>query len=197
MRMEGRRGLSRRGIRKVSASAKTRKRLLRQPSDGYPGLQEESARFMHAGVAVQQDDPVPPARSAMMARIGQKDTAPEVAVRRVLHRLGFRFRLHRRDLPGTPDIVLVAQRIALLVHGCFWHRHLGCRFAYNPKSRVDFWRAKFDRNVVRDNEVDEALTELGWKVHVIWECETNDISALERRLLKIVAGKNGNKTPSR
>ena len=90
----------------------------------------------------------------MMARIGQKNTRPEISVRRLLHRLGFRFRLHRRDLPGTPDIVFAKRRIALLVHGCFWHRHSGCRFAYMPKSRVEFWGTKFARNVMRDREVE-------------------------------------------
>ena len=84
---------------------------------------------------------------AMMARIGQKNTAPEIAVRRALHGLGARFRLHRRDLPGTPDVVLPGRRLALLIHGCFWHRHAGCRFAYTPKSRLEFWSAKFARNV--------------------------------------------------
>jgi DNA mismatch endonuclease (patch repair protein) len=121
----------------------------------------------------------------MMARIGQRDTAPEIAVRRLLHRLGIRFRLHRRDLPGTPDIVLPGRRIAVLVHGCFWHRHAGCRFAYNPKSRVDFWQAKFDRNVARDSEVRKALSDLGWRVHVVWECETGDLAALQKRLRRL------------
>src|SRR5437867_1040953 len=125
-----------------------------------------------------QNKAVSPQRSAMMARIGQKDTAPEIFVRKLLHRLGFRFRLHRRDLPGTPDIVLAGQRVALLVHGCFWHRHPGCRFAYIPKSRTDFWSAKFARNVARDREVLEKLRALGWRAHVIWECETGDEAAL-------------------
>jgi DNA mismatch endonuclease (patch repair protein) len=123
----------------------------------------------------------------MMARIGQRNTAPEIAVRRILHSLGSRFRLHRRDLPGTPDIVLPARKLVLLVHGCFWHRHAGCRFAYTPKTRREFWKAKFDRNVARDREVQRMLTKLGWRVHVIWECDTRDPTALERRLHKILA----------
>jgi DNA mismatch endonuclease (patch repair protein) len=136
-------------------------------------------------------------RSAMMARIGQKDTAPEISVRRVLHRLGYRFRLHRRDLPGTPDIVLARRHIALLVHGCFWHRHPGCRFAYSPKSRTEFWNAKFARNVIRDHEVEQKLTTLGWHVHVIWECETGDAATLEHRLLSILSpeGKSPTERP--
>lgn len=122
----------------------------------------------------------------MMARIGPRDTAPEMAVRRSLHRLGLRFRLHRRDLPGTPDIVLPGRRIALLVHGCFWHRHANCAFAYMPKTRVDFWKTKFKRNVVRDRKVRRQLQRLGWRVHIIWECDTRDSVALESRLRKIV-----------
>jgi DNA mismatch endonuclease (patch repair protein) len=134
-----------------------------------------------------ENTPIPPERSAMMARIGQKNTAPEIAVRRALHSLGARFRLHRRDLPGTPDVVLPGRRLALLIHGCFWHRHAGCRFAYSPKSRREFWSAKFDRNVDRDHEVERALAELGWRVRVIWECETRDPMVLKRQMRKILA----------
>jgi DNA mismatch endonuclease (patch repair protein) len=123
-----------------------------------------------------------PKRSAMMARIGPRDTAPELAVRRTLHRLGYRFRLHRADLPGKPDIVLPRHRTVFLVHGCFWHRHPGCRFAYRPKSRVEFWESKFKRNVARDRKVERELREGGWTVHVVWGCETRDPLALERRL---------------
>lgn len=123
----------------------------------------------------------------MMARIGQRNTAPEIAVRRILHRLGMRFRLHRRDLPGTPDIVLPSRKIAVLVHGCFWHRHAGCPFAYTPKSRVEFWKAKFERNVARDQEVQKALTGLGWRVCVVWECETRDPATLENRLRRLIS----------
>ncbi len=122
----------------------------------------------------------------MMARIRPRDTAPEMAVRRTLHRLGLRFRLHRRDLPGTPDIVLPGRKLAILVHGCFWHRHAGCRFAYTPKSRVEFWKAKFERNVARDQEVEMALTDLGWRVCVVWECETGDRAALETKLRGLI-----------
>lgn len=122
-----------------------------------------------------------------MSRIGQKDTAPEIAVRQTLHGLGVRFRLHRRDLPGTPDVVLPGRRLALLVHGCFWHRHAGCRFAYTPKSRPEFWKTKFARNVDRDREVEVVLAELGWRVEVIWECETRDPAVLKGRLRKVLA----------
>jgi len=125
-------------------------------------------------------------RSANMARIGQRDTAPELAVRRILHRAGFRFRLHRSDLPGRPDVVLPRYRTIFLVHGCFWHRHSGCRFAYQPKSRVDFWTRKFERNVVRDREVERELRKRGWKVHVIWECETSDLIRLGKRICRLL-----------
>ncbi|MBI1314437.1 DNA mismatch endonuclease Vsr [bacterium] len=121
-------------------------------------------------------------RSWNMSRIRGKDTKPEMRVRSLLHRMGFRFRLHRRDLPGKPDIVLPAYGTVIFVHGCFWHRHPGCRFAYTPKSRIDFWQSKFRRNVERHQEVTTALRELGWRVVVIWECETTSDEQLEQRL---------------
>ena len=127
---------------------------------------------------------VDPKRSAMMARIGQRNTVPEVTVRRSLHRLGYRFRLHRRDLPGTPDIVLPRHRVAVLVHGCFWHRHPNCRFAYTPKTRLEFWSRKFEQNVERDKRTELALQDRGWAVVTIWECETADGGRLESRLRK-------------
>ena len=117
-----------------------------------------------------------------MSRIRGKDTKPEIRVRSVLHRLGYRFRLHRRDLPGKPDIVLPRYETVVFVHGCFWHRHPGCRFAYTPKTRVKFWKAKLKRNVERHQEVEEELLDLGWNVVVIWECETNDLDQLVERL---------------
>lgn len=117
-----------------------------------------------------------------MSRIRGKDTRPEMRVRSRLHRMGFRFRLHHKDLPGKPDIVLPAYRTVIFVHGCFWHRHPGCRFAYLPKSRVDFWQTKFRRNVERHEEVTTDLEELGWRVVVIWECETASEEQLEQRL---------------
>jgi DNA mismatch endonuclease (patch repair protein) len=125
---------------------------------------------------------VDPKRSANMARIGSRDTAPELAVRRALHRLGYRYRLHRPDLPGKPDVVLTRYRTIFLIHGCFWHRHAGCRFADMPKSRVEFWRRKFEGNVARDARVHTALEAGGWKVRVVWECETRDLESLDRLL---------------
>jgi DNA mismatch endonuclease (patch repair protein) len=111
-------------------------------------------------------------RSSVMSRIRGKDTRPEMLVRRTAHALGLRFRLHSAKLPGRPDLVFASRKIALFVHGCFWHRHEGCRLAYAPKSNGEFWAKKFSRNVERDREVTDALHGAGWKTAVIWECET-------------------------
>ncbi len=113
-----------------------------------------------------------------MSRIRGKDTGPEIAVRSSLHRLGFRFRLHVNDLPGRPDIVLPKYRTVIFVHGCFWHRHKGCRFAYTPKTRTAFWTAKFAENVARDALNRQSLEGLGWRVLVIWECQIERASGL-------------------
>ena len=121
-------------------------------------------------------------RSEMMAGIKGRDTGPERIVRRIAHGLGFRYRLHRKDLPGRPDLVFPRHRLAVFVHGCFWHRHNGCRYAYTPKSRVMFWMEKFAGNVTRDRRNEEALRNLGWRVLVIWECETKDEEHIERKL---------------
>ena len=121
-------------------------------------------------------------RSWNMSRIRGKDTRPEIRVRSLLHSMGFRFRLHRRDLPGCPDIVLPKHRKIILVHGCYWHRHEGCRFAYTPKSNVQFWQTKFDQTVARDLAQNAQLRQLGWQVVIVWECETKDPIALRKRL---------------
>ena len=113
-------------------------------------------------------------RSWNMSRIRSRNTKPEIAVRRILHFLGYRFRLHRKDLPGTPDIVLPKYKTVIFVHGCFWHRHKNCRYSYNPKSRVKFWRDKFAANIERDKQSAAELKMLGWRRLVIWECETKD-----------------------
>ena len=122
-------------------------------------------------------------RSAMTSRIRGRDTGPEVVVRRIAHRLGFRFRLHRKDLPGRPDLAFPRYRSVVFVHGCFWHRHEGCRSACEPKTRISFWSEKFNRNVARDRDNEEALRALGWRVLVIWECEIRNRAALEECLL--------------
>lgn len=120
-----------------------------------------------------------------MAAIRGRDTTPELRVRRLLHRLGYRFRLHRRDLPGSPDIVLPRFRTVIFVHGCFWHRHPGCRYATTPKTRTDFWTAKFHKNMERDARQQSDLRSAGWTVVIVWECELRDIDALTDRLQKI------------
>ena len=122
-------------------------------------------------------------RSEIMSRIRDRDTKPELVVRRIAHRLGFRFRLHCKDLPGRPDLVFPKYRAVVLVHGCFWHRHPGCRYASSPKTRVDFWHSKFENNVARDRRDETALRDRGWRVLVIWGCETKDHDALAARLL--------------
>lgn len=119
-------------------------------------------------------------RSRLMSRVRGKDTGPELRVRRTAHALGLRFRLQRRDLPGTPDLVFPSRRVAVLVHGCFWHRHTGCRLTTTPKTRLEYWRSKFAANVERDVRKASTLGELGWGIVVIWECETRDLALLER-----------------
>ena len=121
-----------------------------------------------------------------MSRIRSRDTKPEMVVRRLLHSLGHRYRLHRKGLPGKPDIVLPKYRTVIFVHGCFWHRHPGCKYAYTPKSRLEFWNKKFDENVRRDRENKKALRKLGWKVIVVWECEINTVN-LQKKINKITS----------
>ena len=124
-------------------------------------------------------------RSENMRRIRAKDTKPEMAVRRAAHAIGLRYRLHARNLPGRPDLVFAKRRLVIFVHGCFWHRHQGCRNCTTPKSRVEFWEKKFSANVRRDNEVTEKLSEEGWRVEVIWECEASRKTVLDKRLADI------------
>lgn len=117
---------------------------------------------------------IPEARSRHMAGVRQRHTAPELAVRQSIHKLGYRFRLHRKDLPGTPDLVLPRLRSVVFVNGCFWHRHPGCKKASTPKTRVEFWSRKFSANVARDTENIAKLSEMGWTILTIWECETTN-----------------------
>lgn len=124
-------------------------------------------------------------RSELMSRVRQRNTTPELAVRKVLHALGFRYRLHRRNLPGSPDIVLPKYRTVVFVHGCFWHRHAGCRAASVPKTRVDFWREKFQANINRDKKNEKSLVEMGWRVEPVWECETKSSDTLLARIERI------------
>lgn len=126
----------------------------------------------------------PERRSANMARIRGKNTRPELLVRSTLHRLGYRFRLHGKDLPGKPDVILPRFRTVILVHGCYWHRHPGCRLATLPQTNVSFWETKFVKNVDRDQRVTKDLEDLGWRVVVIWECETKNPDELRRALVE-------------
>lgn len=109
-------------------------------------------------------------RSRMMAGIRGSDTRPEIKVRKLLHKHGFRYRLHSRKLPGRPDIVLPRYRLCIFIHGCYWHRHPGCKYATTPRSREEFWRLKFQQNIDRDTKNRKALLEQGWRVFEIWEC---------------------------
>ena len=127
----------------------------------------------------------PKHRSWNMSRIRRADTKPEKLVRSVLHRMGYRFRVNQGQLPGSPDIVLKKHRVVIFVHGCYWHRHPGCKYAYTPKSRTDFWDEKFRQNTERDRRVHGLLENAGWRVAVIWECDTRSASSLEDRLRSI------------
>jgi DNA mismatch endonuclease, patch repair protein len=131
----------------------------------------------------------PEKRSWNMSRIRSKDTGPERMVRSLLHHMGYRFSLQRKDLPGCPDIVLPKYRTVVLVHGCFFHRHHGCRMAYTPKSRQVFWLKKLDENTARDKRVVSELQSLGWRVIVVWECQTmRDLDSLASRLDRALKG---------
>ncbi|MEA1086425.1 DNA mismatch endonuclease Vsr [Sphingomonas sp. CD22] len=124
----------------------------------------------------------PAARSERMRRVCGKNTRPEMMVRGLAHRLGYRFRLHRRDLPGSPDLVFPARRAVIFVHGCFWHQHDCPRGARRPSSNASYWHPKLARNVERDGEVRQRLENEGWRVLAIWECEMRDSEQLSRRL---------------
>lgn len=134
-------------------------------------------------------------RSDIMCAVKRAHTGPEIIVRQVLHALGLRFRLHRRDLPGSPDVVLPRHKTVVFVHGCFWHRHPGCRFASTPKTRQEYWLPKFQANVERDLKKEAQLRELGWRILVVWECETRDSEELENRLRRDFPGVDSAHTP--
>lgn len=121
-------------------------------------------------------------RSRIMRSIRSANTKPELVVRKAAHALGYRFRLHRRDLPGSPDLAFPSRHKVVFVHGCYWHRHDSCRFAYTPKSNQEFWTRKFAKNVERDAAVEMKLKAAGWEALVIWECETQDLEQLRIRL---------------
>lgn len=128
-------------------------------------------------------------RSRLMSGIKGKNTKPELLVRRYLHRFGLRFRLHDKRLPGRPDLVFAKHRAVLHIHGCFWHQHAGCRFAYMPASNRQFWLEKLGGNVGRDRRNDAALRELDWRVFTVWECEASDDARLEALVREIRGSK--------
>nr|WP_274379268.1 very short patch repair endonuclease [Rhodophyticola sp. CCM32] len=141
--------------------------------------------------AVVDFSSVSAARSRNMSRIGAKDTKPEMIVRRMLHSMGYRYRLHAPELPGKPDIVFRPRKKAIFVHGCFWHRHLGCPKATTPKTRQEFWQEKFKNNMRRDREVTQKIAEMGWSYLIVWECETKDAKLLTRKLCTFLADDKG------
>ena len=121
-----------------------------------------------------------------MSRIQGKNTKPELVGRSLLHRMGYRFRLHRKDLPGRPDVVLPGRNVVVFVHGCFWHQHARCKYASIPKSKQEYWVKKLSDNVRRDKKNRRRLKKNGWQVGVIWECETRDEAAVVKRIQKIL-----------
>lgn len=135
------------------------------------------------------DNRTPASRSALMSRISGQNTAPELLVRRLLHSLRYRFRLHRRGLPGTPDIVFPSRKKAIFVHGCFWHAH-GCRIGQPPKARLEFWEPKLSATKARDRRNKRELSAIGWEVLVVWQCELRHSERLETRLRSFL-GKPG------
>ena len=122
----------------------------------------------------------PESRSRMMSGIRGKDTKPEMIVRKALFAAGYRFRLHRRDLPGAPDVVMPGRKIAIFIHGCFWHRHAKCKYAKLPSTRPAFWQEKLARNVERDQNAIDSLMLSGWRVLTVWECSTRNVEALHK-----------------
>ncbi len=125
-------------------------------------------------------------RSRNMSAIKSKNTKPEIAVRKLLHSMGYRFRLHRKDLPGSPDIVLPKYKTIIFVHGCFWHRHENCKYASTPKTRKEFWENKFNANKIRDQKILKEIKNLGWKFIIIWECEARNIRSIEEKIKRFL-----------
>jgi len=145
----------------------------------FPAADERPTR----GEEPDRLDPLSPkARSEQMRRVRSKDTGPELVVRRLVHSMGYRYRLHSKTLPGHPDLVFAGRRKVIFVHGCFWHRHEGCPRCRMPKSRVDFWKPKLEGNQKRDQANQLRLRELGWDHLVVWECELKDASSLASRI---------------
>tara|TARA_Y100001933_G_scaffold36717_1_gene31806 strand:+ start:166 stop:588 length:423 start_codon:yes stop_codon:yes gene_type:complete len=121
-------------------------------------------------------------RSRNMSAIKSKNTKPEITVRKLLHSMGYRFRIHSKHLPGSPDIVLPKYKTVIFVHGCFWHRHENCKYTSTPKTRKEFWENKFNSNKKRDKKIQKEIIDLGWKFIIIWECQASDIKSLEEKI---------------
>lgn len=132
------------------------------------------------------DSVTPARRSEIMGRVRSRHTKPEMTVRRMVHAMGYRYRLHAKDLPGKPDLVFRARKMVIFVHGCFWHRHAGCALARLPKSRQDFWLPKLEANRRRDLKNESALLDAGWDVLTIWECELSDVAQLKTRIRRFL-----------
>jgi DNA mismatch endonuclease, patch repair protein len=128
----------------------------------------------------------PHERSERMGRVKGKDTKPEMKVRRLVHRLGYRYRLHAAYLPGKPDLVFPQRRCVIFVHGCFWHRHQGCALCRMPKSRLEFWKPKLDYNRKRDSRNQQKLRRGGWRLLIVWECELADEEALKSTIVEFL-----------
>lgn len=125
-------------------------------------------------------------RSANMRRIKSKDTSPELIVRKIIHKMGYRFRLHRKDLPGKPDLTFPSKKKVVFVHGCFWHQHENCEISRIPKSNRQYWVPKLRRNKFRDQEHQNSLKKLGWKVLVIWECEIKELNKMNKKIINFL-----------
>jgi DNA mismatch endonuclease, patch repair protein len=132
------------------------------------------------------DTLTPYERSERMSRVRNKDTKPEMAVRRLVYRMGFRYRLHSRTLPGKPDLVFPRRKRVIFVHGCFWHRHSGCALARMPKSRLEFWKPKMEANRKRDSRNQRLLRKEGWRILVVWECQLADEETMQDRIMKFL-----------
>jgi len=133
-------------------------------------------------------------RSWIMSKVKGKDTKPEIVVRSIVHRLGYRFRKNNPELPGKPDIVLKKHKKIIFVHGCFWHGHQNCKRSTRPTTNVDFWNKKIDANIIRDKRNRKILQEQGWRVHVIWQCELRDADSLFKKIKHFLESEGGNPT---
>jgi DNA mismatch endonuclease, patch repair protein len=162
-------------------------------SQGVIRKQHSRKRKLQPPAAASAEPPVTAERSRIMRSIGQKHTKPELLVRKVIHAMGFRFRLHQRGLPGRPDIVMRGHSVIVQVHGCFWHRH-GCSISNIPRTRKDYWIPKLARNVERDKANDLLLRSMGWRVITVWECEAKDEATLSNKLRKLLGCGRGHAT---